>query len=52
MTDEGEDKTDEIRDAVGESGTLGGTTDGDSGAILTLDGEDNDSEGEESGDSE
>lgn len=38
-TDESDDKTDEIREAVGEDGALGGTTDGDDGAVLTLDGD-------------
>lgn len=48
MTDESEDKTEEVREAVGDDGALGGSTDGDGGAILTLDGDSDspDSEGE------
>lgn len=46
MTDESEDKTEEIREAAGDDGALGGSTDGDGGAILTLDG-DSDSSGSE-----
>jgi len=40
MTDESEDITRKIREAAGDDGALGGSTDSDGGAILTLDSED------------
>jgi len=50
MTDESKDKTDEIREAAGDDGALGGSTDSDGGAILTLDAESADSGANSSGD--
>lgn len=48
-----EDITRKIREAAGDDGALGGSTDSDGGAILTLDGDSDssDSEGESEGES-
>jgi hypothetical protein len=39
MTDDDNDKTEEVREQLGEDGAVGGETDSDSGAVLTLDGD-------------
>jgi len=37
MTDDNDDKTDEVREKLADDDTVGGSTDSDSGAVLTLD---------------
>jgi hypothetical protein len=50
MTDDDNDKTEEVREQLGEDGAVGGETDSDSGAVLTLDAESADSGANSSGD--
>lgn len=50
MTDDDTtDKTEEVREKVGEDGALGGDVDSDSGAVLTLDTDSDTADGEGEG---
>lgn len=49
MSDEGDDKTDEIRQQAGDSDTLAVDGSGDGGAVLTLDAGDSASGDEDTG---
>jgi len=52
MSDDDNDKTEQVREQLGEDGAVGGETDSDSGAVLTLDGADTEADGAGEGEGE